>query len=110
MATLTVAAGQRITGSAVGVFAHASSNTVPVSFSLCISYDNGVTLYPFYTATYPDGTVLESPKKTALAAAASVVVASSGTVKVGYCVKNKSTTGITLGSNDYVNGWFMVSN
>ncbi|MBI2398894.1 MAG: collagen-like protein [Xanthomonadales bacterium] len=108
--TVTVQAGQRITGSGVGVFGHNDvSSTVPVSFGLCISYNNGATLNEFFSSTYTDGTVLANPLKTALSAAASMVAPSSGTFRVGYCIKNRSTS-INLSVNDFVNAWFMVSN
>lgn len=113
-ATVTVQPGQRITGSAVAVFGHGSNNTVPVSFSLCISaVPAGSPLDAFYTTNYPDSTILAQPTKTALSAAASVapqnVPAGGANFKVGFCVKNKSAN-VNLAANDYVNGWFMVTN
>jgi hypothetical protein len=108
-ATVTVAQGQRITGSAVAVFGHNNNNPQAVSFSLCISdVPAGSALNAFFSASYPDATVLAQPNKTSLSAAASVVPAMGATYRVGFCVKNKSN--VNFGANDYVNGWFVVTN
>lgn len=113
-ATVTIQPGQRITGSAVGVFGHGNASAQPLSFSLCISdVPAGSALSAFYGTNYPDGTVSASPNKSALAAAASVVPANvpvgGGSYKVGFCIKNKSTN-ISLNGNDFLNGWFIVTN
>ena len=113
-ATVTVQPGQRITGSAVAVLGHANNNPQTVSFSLCISdVPAGSALNAFFGANYPDGTVAATGNKSALAAAASVVPANvpmgGANYKVGFCVKNKSTN-VNLGANDFVNGWFIVTN
>lgn len=109
-ASVTVTAGQRITGSGVAVLGHTSNNTVPVSATLCYSADaNGSELFGFPGNQYPDTTVHEQPIRTMVSAAASVVLAEAGTYRVGFCVKNKATS-ITLSANEYTNSWFMVTN
>jgi len=113
--TVTVQPGQRITGSAVAVFGHNNNNsTVPVSASLCYSLvPAGSPINEFFAAAYPDATVLPAPTKTMLSAAGSVAPANlmaPTQFKVGFCLKNKSTNNVNLGANDYVNGWFIVTN
>lgn len=108
--TVTVTAGQRITGSGVASFSHASNNTVTVSASLCLS-DNvdGATPQPFHLSNFPDAYVLAQPIKTLLPASGSRLMTQSGTFRVGFCVRNKSTN-VSLPGNEYVNAWFMVTN
>jgi hypothetical protein len=78
--------------------------------SLCTSANtDGATPEPFHTNNFPEATVLAAPTKTMVSASGSRVMAQAGTYRVGFCVRNKSTT-INLGSNDYVNAWFMVTN
>jgi hypothetical protein len=108
--TVTVSAGQRITGSGSASFGHGANTNVTVSASLCLSANvDGATLEPFHLSNFPDATVLPQPVKTLLSANGSRVVAQAGTYRIGFCVRNKSTT-ISLPGNDYVNAWFMVTN
>jgi hypothetical protein len=112
--TVNVQPGQRITGSAVAVFGHLNVNPQPISFTLCYSdVPAGSALTAFFGTNYPDGTVSATPNKTALSAAASVVLpnvpAGGANYKVGFCVRNKSAN-VSLGSNESVNGWFVVTN
>lgn len=110
-ATVTIVAGQRITGSAVGVLGHNNQNTtVAASVSLCIApLPAGTPIDPFFPNNFPETTVLAAPTKTMVSATGSVLPAAAGQYRVGFCIRNKSTT-INLGSNDYVNGWFTVTN
>jgi len=110
-ATVTVTTmGQRITGSAVGSFSQTTNNGVPVSVSLCIApAPAGTPINPFFPNNFPDATVLAQPTKTLLSAAGSVTPAAIGSYVVGFCIRNKSTT-VNLPGNDYVNGWFTVTN
>ena len=113
-ATVTVQPGQRITGSAVAVFGHGNGMAQPVAFSLCISdVPAGSMLSAFFATSYPQANVAASPNKSALAAAASVVPQNvpmgGANYKVGFCLQNKSSN-VNLGANDYVNGWFVVTN
>lgn len=112
--TVTVTAGQRITGSGSASFAHAASTPVIVSVSLCNSADSdAATLQPFHPSNFPDGIVppVNSPslQKTLLSANGTRVIPAGGTYRVGFCVRNKSTVTV-LGENNYVNAWFMVTN
>jgi hypothetical protein len=108
--TVTVSAGQRITGSGVGSFGHNSNGEVRVAISLCTSNNvAGATLEPFHPDNFLDGFVLPQPIKTVLSASGSRVMAQAGTYRVGLCVRNRSTV-TNLAANDFVNAWFMVTN
>lgn len=108
--TVTVTAGQRITGAGTGVVGHSNTTLhLPVAVSLCWSLvPAGSPLQAFHTSQYTDTTLSPSPEKTLLSATASVSLPADS-YRVGFCIKNKSN-GITLGANDYVNGWVMVTN
>jgi hypothetical protein len=109
-ATVTVSAGQRITGSGSASFPQTTANNVPVSVALCLSANNdGATLEPFHLSNFPDASVLPQPAKTLLSANGSRLVTAAGTYRVGFCVRNKSLT-VNLPGNEYVNAWFMVTN
>lgn len=110
-ATVNVATvGQRITGSAVASFSHGANTGVTVSVSLCLAPSPaGAPITPFFPGNFPDATVVAQPTKTLLSAAGSVAPPTPGNYIVGFCVRNKSTT-ISLPGNDYVNGWFTVTN
>jgi hypothetical protein len=106
--SVPVAAGQRVTGSAVAVLGTSAQSPQvanPVSFSLCIQIGGAGAIDSFYSGNFTDAQV--SIRQSYAAAASTVPVA--GTHKIGYCVKNKSTN-VALTANEYVNGWVMVSN
>lgn len=112
-ATITITQGQRITGSAVVALGHTTSSYVTVSTSLCLqSTVMGSPILEFTTGVTPEAAVLgnTTAPRTMFAASGTVVPAMAGTYRVGFCVKNKSTSNVTLGNNDNVNGWFMVTN
>lgn len=110
-ATVTVNAGQRITGSGCASLAHASNNNVTVSAALCLSANiDGATLEPFHLSNFPDASVLPQPTRTLLSANGSRLITTSGTYRVGFCVRNKSTNVSLPGGTDFVNAWFMVTN
>lgn len=112
-ATVTITQGQRITGSAVVALGQTTSNYVTVSTSLCLqSTVMGSPIVEFTTGVTPEAAVLgnTTAPRTMFAASGTVVPAAGGTYRLGFCVKNKSTTNVTLGNNDNVNGWFMVTN
>jgi hypothetical protein len=108
---LSLQAGQRVSGSAVAVLGHLGGGSVPVAFSLCIgpSEAGSQPTEAFFPSSFTDGNVMPGTRSTALAAAASMVVSSTGTYQLGYCVANKSPSQ-SLNSNDYTNGWLMISN
>jgi len=112
-AQITITQGQRITGSAVVALGHTTSSYVTVSTSLCLqSTVMGSPIVEFTTGVTPEAAVLgnTTAPRTMFAASGTVVPAMGGTYRVGFCVKNKSTSAVTLGNNDNVNGWFMVTN
>lgn len=106
--SVPVAAGQRVTGSAVAVLATSTPTpglATPVSFSLCTQLGGVGAISPFYPGNYPDAQVSVPLSY----AAAGSTVPGAGTHRIGYCVKNKSTN-VALTANDWVNGWVMVTN
>ena len=108
--TVNVNGQQTITASMVAVFGHASSNPQPVSFSVCyqkIDPMNPGNITAFYTNAYPDGTVMASPIKTALSAAAAVKLLPAGNYRVSFCIKNKSGS-VNFSDNGFVNGFVCV--
>lgn len=95
----------------MGVVGHFSDSTLVVRFALCVSENvDGAPLASFFVeGNAPATTVLKNPERTVLPAAASMVAASSGTFRFGFCIENLSNS-TDLALNDNVNGWFMVSN
>lgn len=113
-AILTVNQGQRVTGSAVVALGHASGNFVPVATSLCMqSTAMGSPIVEFYSGMAPEAAVPvnTTAPRTMFAASGTVVPPGmGGNFRFGFCVKNKSGTNTPLNNNDFVNGWFMVTN
>lgn len=108
-AVVTVTAGQRISGTSVGSFGQSSASVAAASVSLCFSDNvNGATVAAFDTANYQDVFLRPSSEFTALTGSVSRVMTSGGTYRVGLCVRNRST--VVFNSNDFVTGWFMISN
>lgn len=107
---LSLQAGQRVSGSAVAVLGHSGEGSVPVAFSLCIgpSEAGSQPTEAFFPSNLTGGNVMPGARSSALAAAESIVVSSTGTYRLGYCVKNKSPSQ-SLNSNGYANGWLMTS-
>lgn len=108
--TVTVSAGQRITGSGSATFVNPSASAVTVSIALCISADTaGATLEALHAALFPDGSAAPNSLKSQFSANGSRIVSQAGTYRLGFCIKNKSTN-VNLTPNDVVNAWFMVTN
>jgi hypothetical protein len=107
---VTVSAGQRITASGTAAFGHTTTNAVLISASLCFSENTANAVpQPFHTDAFPDATIFPQPAKTSVSANGTRVMTVAGNYRVGFCVRNKSTT-VNLTNNDYVNAWFMVTN
>ncbi|MDI1482518.1 collagen-like protein [Polyangium sp. y55x31] len=103
--SVTVAAGQRITGSAVAILGTSSGSATSVGFGLC--YQSGAgPLVTFYPASYTSAASISA--RAPYAAAGTVSGLAAGTYNVGFCVRNVSAT--ALNSNDAINGWVMVTN
>ncbi|WP_272423625.1 collagen-like protein [Polyangium jinanense] len=103
--SVTVGAGQRITGSAVAILGTSSGSATSVGFGLCYQAAGG-SIITFYPASY---TITASISARApFAAAGTVSGLAAGTYNVGFCVRNVSST--ALNSNDAINGWVMVTN
>jgi hypothetical protein len=102
--TVTVTAGQRLTGSASVPIAATTANTM-VALGLCYqSTIAGSHIVNFVGGSYSD--VIVGPLRHAHAAAGTVVM-SAGTFRVGACGQVKNGT---IDGADYVNGWVMVTN
>jgi hypothetical protein len=102
---ITVADGQRVTGSAVAVLGTASGTATSVGIGLCHQATGG-PIAAFEPANY---TVVASISQRAIFPAASTIGdLPAGSYQVGFCVRNVSPT--ALNSNDSVNGWVMVTN
>ncbi len=109
-AVVTVTAGQRVSGTSVGAIGHSSVNPVPVAVALCFSDNvNGAAPAAFDTPSFVNPTLPPTPQRAMVTAAMSRVMTTGGTYRVGLCIRNLS--GATpYNSNDFVTGWFMVSN
>ena len=100
-ATVTVATGQRITGSMSAVLG-VTAGTVSVDFALCYSNNAPVAFNQF---AFQSATVTTTPIP--FATAGSVTPPAAGTYLVGFCVADRSAT--ALNKNDWVNGFFQVT-
>jgi hypothetical protein len=108
-AVVTVTAGQRVSGTSVGGFGHASVNPQAIDVTLCFSDNvNGAVPAPFGTLIYIQTTLLVPPERTMVTAATSRVMDSAGSFRVGLCIRNRGV--VAFNSNEFVSGWFMVSN
>lgn len=108
--TVTVVAGQRITGSGSAAFVNPSGSAVTASVALCISADSdAASLESLHGASFPDISLAPNSLKTLASANGSRVISQAGTWRLGFCIKNKSTS-VNLTPNDVVNAWFMVTN
>lgn len=103
--SVTVGAGQRLTGSAVAILGTSSGSATAVGFGLC--YQSGAgALVTFYPVSYTSAASISA--RAPYAAAGTVSGLAAGTYNVGFCVRNVSAT--ALNSNDAINGWVMVTN
>jgi hypothetical protein len=104
--SLSVTAGQRLTGSASAVVG-VTADSVNFDFGICTSTNGGTTLVPmagsgaFQTAT-------ADMTRRPFANASTVVSGYTGDVLVGFCLRNGDTG--ALDSNDWVNGFVQVTN
>lgn len=105
--TVTTSGMQRITGTVTAILGLNSSGSQPTDFGLC--YRNTAT--PMATPTNFFGTnyltvpvVLERRPY----AVSATTVPGTGTFTVGMCIRNSGA--LAISSNDFANGWFMVTN
>ncbi len=104
-ATVLIASGQQITGSAVAVLGTPAGVATQVGTGLCHQSSNG----PIVNFTGPDYTIVSSiSAPTSFPVAATVANLPAGEYKIGFCVRNVSPTALT--ANGYVSGWVMVTN
>ncbi len=102
--TLTVSGTETISANIVGSFGHTSNSYVTVNISVCYQGLPGGAI----TSFNPDEIETFIPANTSaprtLLSAAGSKKLPAGTFKVGMCIKNKSTSAVTLGNNDKLNG------
>lgn len=108
-AVATVTAGQRISGTSVGSFGQSGASAAPASVSLCFSDNvNGATVAAFNASNYQDVFLRPGSEFTPLTVSVSRVMTSGGTYRLGLCIRNRSA--VAFNDNDFVTGWFMISN
>jgi hypothetical protein len=103
-ASLTVTAGQRITGTLLATVRSMASSNAEVS--ICHSSDGGTTVtpfVPFYRPTFE----LSSNQLTTLTAAATHRFATAGTYLIDFCAQFSQTTPIF---ETYISGYVQVTN
>jgi Collagen triple helix repeat (20 copies) len=103
-ATVSVAAGQRLTAAAV---APLGTTTGTASAQVGICYQLGTDpLVNFVGGAY---TYLQiGTTRSGTPAAGSITGLPAGTYKVGFCIYNTGT--VAINNNDFVNGWVQVTN
>lgn len=108
-ATVTLQAGQTVTGSGVISLGHASNSAVGVDSNVCFSADaSGAAITPF-TDFVVYSVVPPQPTRIAIPVAGSRVFPAAGSYRVGSCARNRGPV-TTLSANDFSNVWFMVTN
>jgi hypothetical protein len=104
--TLNVAAGQRLTGAASAALGKSAAGNIVMAIGLCYKPLNPVILPATnFTVNYVGATIEGGTSNRPFSASASVVLPSAGDYAVGMCARGS----LTLDSNDYLNGWVMVS-
>lgn len=106
-AQVTVNGSQTIIANFVGSFGHTSNSTVTANVCVCYQNISGGSVEPFFS-DFTDATIFEQPRKTVLPAVGAIKL-TSGTYKIGMCIRNKSVT-INLGANDAYTGVIEVKN
>ena len=106
VATVTTTALQRLTGSAVAPLGLPPGSPVSrAGVGLCFEPQPGAGVANFTGANYVLQDIFAERRSYA---AAGSVVPGAGTWRVGMCVRN--TGSVPINTNDFVNGWVMVTN
>jgi Collagen triple helix repeat (20 copies) len=105
LATVTVTAGQRLTGAAEAPLGLLTGGPRFFGFGLCFQNVVSGPVTSFVGANYSIGELTTT--RVAWSATATVVPG-PGTYRVGFCVV--STAPLTITDPDFVNGWVMVTN
>lgn len=105
-ATVTVAAGQRLTGSVVAGVGTSTAGAY-VGISVCYRVQTGTVVNPFVGSNWVGSNPLSTI--TAIPAAGSIVPGAN-TYVVGACGLNGGFGNVVLDNNDYANGWVQVTN
>jgi hypothetical protein len=102
---VVVAAGQRLTGAASVGLGKSAAGSVVIALGLCFKGPGPVEPLNFVDNEYVAINVEGSSSKRPYSASASVVLDAATTYTVGLCAAGT----VTLDSNDFVNGWVIVS-
>jgi hypothetical protein len=105
-ATVQLAAGQRVTGSAQAPLAKLAAGVVTFRYGLCSQPVAGGALTNLAGGNYSIGEIAD--QRVSWAAAASAPAPGTGMYRVGFCMSGQ-TGALTLDDTDYVNGWVMVT-
>jgi hypothetical protein len=106
-ATVTTSSNsQKITGSGSAAIATSTGVATGVLTGLCYRVTGGSTISNFANASYE--IVEVGTTRTPVAVSASVTNLAPGTYDVGMCIRN--TSAVVIDDNDYINGWFIVTN
>jgi hypothetical protein len=109
IAAVTVADGQRLTGSAAAALgANPVNGTIPFDISICRQLQPAGTIAPFFQSDFITAAIVTPLERSTFAVSATLAGLAAGTYNVGYCVRNPLSQPIN--SNDWVNGWVMVTN
>ena len=103
-AAVTIATGQRLTGSASAVLARGATNTGAADIGLCYQPSSGGTVINFSGINYLSPNVGSTKQPYAVSYG---INPGAGSYNVGFCVRNTSAS--ALSNNDFVNGWVMVT-
>ncbi len=103
-ANLTVTGTETISANIAGAFGHTTSSYLTVSTSVCYQVIPGGVITSFNTDEIETSIPANTIAPRILLSAIGSKKLPAGTYKVGMCLKNKSTSGVTLGNNDKLNG------
>jgi hypothetical protein len=103
---VTVGVGRKITGAATAVLGTGNS-TATASFDVGLCYRlPGGAVTNFAGDNFLS---LRVASRTPIAVSASISIDTAGTYTLGFCVRNEVNT-VNLASNDWLNGWFLITN
>ncbi len=108
-ATVTINGPQDvIIATATGVFGHTNTNPQPCSFAMCWSdVPAGSPVTTFMGTNYLQATVGATPNRTNLTATGTITNLPAGSYKIGFGLKNNSTT-VNYGANDFMNMSYQI--
>ena len=103
--TITVNGTQKIVGSVEAPLALTTGGPITIYAGLCYQPVAGGTINNFVGGNF---SIIHVNNVRTTVAASGAITLPAGTYNVGFGVQN--TTGTAITNNDYLNGWFMVTN